>query len=97
PSSTPVPYTTLFRSPAWLAGRRPGKWGSAAGQCPHEPAGAKVFSPARDRAERPTVALLGLGQTRCKLFFTYRRGLWQPVNRNGRSEEHTSELPSPCN
>src|SRR5256885_6402178 len=82
PRSTLFPYTTLFRSPQRSAGRLP------AAVCPPAPRGGRVAGALRDSA--PGRA----GEDA--------RSNEAPACEGGgaaarRSEEHTSELQSPCN
>src|SRR5256885_15475958 len=92
PRSTLFPYTTLFRSHGDVAraGRRHGDLGG-------RDLGAVLVRPGGGRAEvAADDAALAVGQTRIGAdkgpFLLHRLDLL-----GARSEEHTSELQSPCN
>src|SRR5256885_11887690 len=82
PRSTLFPYTTLFRSEPELQGHRPTELGLQVG---------RPQPPERRRIERPSAA--GTGGTTGSEATTGAVGAIP----GPRSEEHTSELQSPCN
>src|SRR5256885_11157603 len=81
PRSTLFPYTTLFRSERRVGSRDPRRLGAL------DRHGGVVFADARDD---PRPALRGRDGDRDDALLLFRR------QRRARSEEHTSELPSPC-
>src|SRR2546426_5087228 len=86
PRSTLFPYTTLFRSVAVDAKGR---------ALPFDPARTGLDLPVAAAADPGVVGVLALVQSVDPALFqtiTSARGLAR-----GRSEEHTSELQSPCN
>src|SRR2546426_8891693 len=81
PRSTLFPYTTLFRSVEGAAVLADVGWGEVHG----DPLQGERVARVRERGVHPLAALL-------------HGSLRQPHGgEGGRSEEHTSELQSPCN
>src|SRR5690606_41165321 len=93
PSSTPFPYTTLFRSPAVAL-----EFGAAAHRADHVGAGARLAH--RQRAFPLTAAqlwqvLLALGLVAVGVQVRHAEvGVRAVTQADRRSEEHTSELQS---
>src|SRR2546426_8353562 len=87
PRSTLFPYTTLFRSDHRRHGRRCDGRGPRAGGNPRMSRTGEVTRQTKETEVRVRVCLDGTGRAQVKTgigFFD-------------RSEEHTSELQSPCN
>src|SRR3989454_6958878 len=82
PRSTLFPYTTLFRSPSPSAPVDPSRVESARRTVLYR---SPEGQPAGTLAPSAPLRVLG------------RSGDWTRVELEGRSEEHTSELQSPCN
>src|SRR5256885_13643941 len=92
PRSTLFPYTTLFRSDPFLMAlqlleRREERPRLSIG---HESQQTATTADGRLEAEDRLDALRA-----CTGYFARRRAAW--INLERRSEEHTSELQSPCN
>src|SRR5256885_4827525 len=89
PRSTLFPYTTLFRSDLERLGHDLGR---AYADLAYN---GRWFSPTREAIDAfmSTIQPRVTGSVRLKLF----KGDCRVVGRRSRSEEHTSELQSPCN
>src|SRR5256885_11751846 len=88
PRSTLFPYTTLFRSEMYLA---------AAQELSHTGSWARRISTGEGYWSGETYRIFGLDPGTAVPSGQQLREMCHPDDRQARSEEHTSELQSPCN
>src|SRR5256885_10279937 len=91
PRSTPFPYTTLFRSGMIERDAR----GNPTGMLIAKPSATILYA---TLAKGPKLPMeYQLNSTRHFMRELNRLGITSVIDAGGRSEEHTSELQSPCN